>query len=161
MSLQISRRKFLLVGLVGASLSSSGCGTILYPERRGQPAGPLDWKVVALDAVGLLLFFIPGVIAFAVDFSNGTIYLPSNRISQSVGKRRSLRAVAVSREHLSRERIETVVTAEIGRPIRLTEGMYHTAELDSLDDFDVAADRMVASYEPTHVGQEILRAQSP
>ena len=29
-----------------------------------------------LDAVGLLFFFVPGVIAFAVDFSNGTIYLP-------------------------------------------------------------------------------------
>ena len=30
-----------------------------------------------LDALGLFVWFIPGVIAFAVDFSNGTIYLPS------------------------------------------------------------------------------------
>lgn len=52
------------------------CGTILYPERKGQTSGRLDVGVVLLNSVGLLLYFIPGVIAFAVDFSNGTIYLP-------------------------------------------------------------------------------------
>lgn len=55
----------------------SACGTILYPERKGQVGGRIDVGVALLDAVGLLLFFIPGVIAFAVDFTNGTIYLPS------------------------------------------------------------------------------------
>ncbi len=55
----------------------SACGTILYPERKGQVGGRIDIGVALLDAVGLFLFFIPGVIAFAVDFSNGTIYLPS------------------------------------------------------------------------------------
>ena len=53
-----------------------GCGTILYPERRGLKAGHLDAGIVILDTIGLLFFLIPGVIAFAVDFSNGTIYLP-------------------------------------------------------------------------------------
>jgi len=56
---------------------SISCGTLLYPERIGQTRGPLDPAVVALDAVGLLLFVVPGAIAFAVDFYNGTIYLPS------------------------------------------------------------------------------------
>jgi hypothetical protein len=36
----------------------------------------LDWSVVALDALGLILFFVPGVIAFVVDFATGAIYLP-------------------------------------------------------------------------------------
>ncbi len=57
--------------------NATGCGTILYPERKGQIDGQLDTGVVALNAIGLLFFLIPGVIAFAVDFSNGTIYLPN------------------------------------------------------------------------------------
>lgn len=79
----MSRRQFTRWAMIQALLGgASGCGTILYPERRGQPAGPLDWKIVALDAVGLLLFFVPGVIAFAVDFTTGTIYLPSESYGQ-------------------------------------------------------------------------------
>ena len=36
----------------------------------------IDWKVAALDGLGLILFFVPGVVAFAVDFYTGAIYLP-------------------------------------------------------------------------------------
>lgn len=55
----------------------SACGTIFYPERRGQDAkGDLDIGVVLLNGVGLLFFLIPGIIAYAVDFSTGAIYLP-------------------------------------------------------------------------------------
>ena len=64
---------FISTGLI---LNLTACGTILHPERKGQTSGRLDAGVVLLDAVGLLFFFVPGVIAFAVDFSNGTIYLP-------------------------------------------------------------------------------------
>ncbi len=77
--LVIKRLKSLSVRLVIAALlvNTASCGTILYPERKGQIDGELDAGVVVLDAIGLLFFLIPGVIAFAVDFSNGTIYLPS------------------------------------------------------------------------------------
>jgi hypothetical protein len=61
--------------------SIAGCGTIIHPERKGQINGRLDPSIVLLDAIGLLFFFVPGVIAFAVDFSNGTIYLPGGRTS--------------------------------------------------------------------------------
>jgi hypothetical protein len=71
----VERREFL-VGVAG--LASGGCGSILHPERCGQPHGPhLDWKIVALDGLGLLLFFVPGVVAFVVDFCTGAIYLPA------------------------------------------------------------------------------------
>jgi hypothetical protein len=63
----------LLAAVLGVLL---GCGTILYPERRGQRAGQLDAGIVVLDALGLLVFFVPGVVAFAVDFATGAIYLP-------------------------------------------------------------------------------------
>lgn len=54
----------------------TACGTLMYPDRRGQKGGQIDAGVAILDAVGLLFFIIPGVIAFAVDFSQGTIYFP-------------------------------------------------------------------------------------
>jgi len=54
----------------------TGCGTLMYPERRGQTKGQVDPGVAVLDALGLLLFIIPGIVAFAVDFSTGAIYLP-------------------------------------------------------------------------------------
>ena len=68
----------ILNALIAVTLVTNiyACGTILYPERKGQLDGRLDVGVVVLNSLGLLLYFIPGVIAFAVDFSNGTIYLP-------------------------------------------------------------------------------------
>jgi hypothetical protein len=66
----------LVFGLI---FQLAGCGTILHPERKGQVSGQIDPKIAIFDAIGLLFFLIPGVIAFAVDFSNGTIYLPGGR----------------------------------------------------------------------------------
>ncbi|MCW7753202.1 hypothetical protein OOT00_04285 [Desulfobotulus sp. H1] len=60
-----------------------GCGTLLYPERRHQalqvdPAGrQIDPAVAVMDAACLIFFIIPGLVAFAVDFATGAIYLPS------------------------------------------------------------------------------------
>ncbi len=65
--------------ILSLSLVLSGCGTIMHPERKGQVSGRIDPGVAVLDGIGLLFFFVPGVIAFAVDFSNGTIYLPGGR----------------------------------------------------------------------------------
>ncbi|BFM48797.1 hypothetical protein [Marinomonas sp. THO17] len=64
-----------IVGLLLVS-QLTACGTLLYPDRRGLSHGPIDAGVVALNAIGLLLFFVPGVVAFGVDFVTGTIYLP-------------------------------------------------------------------------------------
>ena len=67
-------RKLILYFVLVSVLFLSGCGTIIYPERRGNTA-QVDVAVVLLDAVGLLFFIIPGVIAYAVDLSTGCIYL--------------------------------------------------------------------------------------
>ena len=66
---------------IGLLTNLASCGTILHPERKGQVDGQLDTSIVVLDAIGLLFFLVPGVIAFAVDFSNGTIYLPNGSSS--------------------------------------------------------------------------------
>lgn len=54
----------------------SACGMILYPERRGQRGTRIDVGVAIMDGIGLFFFLLPGVIAFAVDFTQGTIYYP-------------------------------------------------------------------------------------
>jgi hypothetical protein len=73
----------LLIGALATSLlvQLTACGTILHPERKGQKSGQIDPAIAIFDGIGLLFFFLPGVIAFAVDFSNGTIYLPGGRQS--------------------------------------------------------------------------------
>lgn len=59
------------------TLQLAACGTLMYPERRNQKAhDEVDATVAVLDGLALLLFLVPGVVAFAVDFSNNSIYLP-------------------------------------------------------------------------------------
>jgi hypothetical protein len=141
----MSRRQFFRLGVIGGlGLGSAGCGTILYPERRGQPPGPLDWGIVALDALGLLLFFLPGVIAFAVDFNNGTIYLPAVYYGAAPrsSRDRQLVSVNVPRDQLTRDGIEQVVSQHAKRTVQLTPGGYRTKELESADQFWPAHDAL-------------------
>lgn len=78
----MQRRQFfphvLAWGFAGATACGvTGCGTLLHSERHGQPhSNQIDWEIAALDGLGLLLFFVPGVVAFVVDFHTGAIYLP-------------------------------------------------------------------------------------
>jgi len=63
-------------------LNLSACGTLFYPERVGQRhSNEVDIKVAVADGIGLLFFIVPGIIAFAVDYNNGSIYLPSRHSS--------------------------------------------------------------------------------
>lgn len=72
-------RRAGLVAVTAVSLVGvTACGTILYPERKGQVDGRIDPAVAVLDGIGLLFFLVPGVIAFAVDFATGAIYLPGS-----------------------------------------------------------------------------------
>ncbi len=138
----ISRTRFVSLSILGLlEMTTVGCGTILHPERKGQPSGRLDWGVVALDAVGLLFFFVPGVIAFAVDFNNGTIYLPSNGTTgppqastDRTGETR-LTSIATSPRRLTPQRVEQALAQHTGREIRLAPGTFRTKALDRLDQF--------------------------
>ena len=71
----------MISGILTLSLLTqlSACGTIFYPDRRGQISGQVDPVVVAADAIGILFFVIPGLIALAIDFGTGAIYLPGGR----------------------------------------------------------------------------------
>ena len=109
-----------------------GCGTILYPERKGQISGKIDPGVAVLDAVGLLFFIIPGVIAFAVDFSTGAIYLPSS--SSSSLDINDLRHVKFDPERSDMATIERIIKEETGYDVNLDGDNVQVSKLESIDD---------------------------
>lgn len=116
----VARGTCLLMVIV-VTIGVTSCGTILYPERRGQPAGKIDAGVAVLDGIGLLFFLIPGVIAFAVDFTTGTIYLPpdSSRSDIPTSNLQDARAVQPKLESINRHEIEALLETEIGQKIDL------------------------------------------
>lgn len=152
------RREFLSQSIVwplsiGATGLCCGCGTIIHNERVGMPhSRDLDWSVVALDALGLILFFVPGVIAFVVDFSTGAIYLPPDHCApypyssngpnsarpQSNTHRQQvvdLQRVNAPGGRLDQSTIERVVNDHTGQQILLTEPSTRVSQLATLDQF--------------------------
>lgn len=145
MPLTQDRRRFLLhMSLSVSTTTLVGCGSILYPERIGQPrTGPLDWKVAAINGIGLMLFVVPGVIAFAVDFYNGTIFLPTHSYGDFDANRDDeLLAIEVAKNDLSQESVERVVSEHAEQKIALGPGKYHFKPLPGLDQFWGLASRM-------------------
>jgi hypothetical protein len=74
----------VIAGVLAVALFTqlTACGTLFYPDRRGQIEGKIDPAVAAMDAIGILFFVIPGLIAFAIDFATGAIYLPGGQTAQ-------------------------------------------------------------------------------
>jgi hypothetical protein len=124
------------LGLLVSAAGTTGCGTVLHPERRGQSAGKLDWGIVALDAVGLFFFFVPGVIAFAVDFATGAIYLPADQCAQA-GQPVENRLVRfdLPRHELNDDSISACVSSATKQPIDLAAETHQRHRLSRLADF--------------------------
>ncbi|MCO7217789.1 MULTISPECIES: hypothetical protein [unclassified Halomonas] len=135
----------LLTGLVLATTLTSlvGCGTVFHPERKGQISGRIDPVVAVANGVGLLFFIVPGVIAYAVDFSNGTIYLPGTGSasvdSLPMGEGRDLAS------------LERLVSERVGTEVKLSDELVRVEQVESLDEA-LAMVRM-ASDEATHAGR--------
>lgn len=130
----LSRRKFQVLAACWLASLSSGCGTLLHPEREGQPrTGALDWTVVGMDAIGLIFFFVPGVIAFAIDIYNGTIFYPPEY--GSLGAAHHLKTVKLCRPYPSLDDVAEALSGKIGRTVRLRQGNYRTVPLAKIEDF--------------------------
>ena len=61
--------------MLTVAAGSSGCGYLLYPERRGAQSGRIDSGTMVMDLLWLLPGIVPGVVALIVDFSSGAIYV--------------------------------------------------------------------------------------
>jgi len=116
----------------------SACGYFLYPERRGQkPVGQIDPAVAVLDALGLLLFIVPGVIAFAVDISNGTLYFPSGHRHSSVPtETEHITVIRVNPAKLNEKTIQEIVKKHTGFSIRFDLRDVEIYELDRTENIE-------------------------
>lgn len=155
----MDRRKFLVrtVVLSTPPLLTLGCGTFLHPDRVGAVhSNDLDWKIVALDGLGLLLFFVPGVVAFAVDFCTGAIYLPCGpsgnfqpdvyprvdatqvrKPSLEVTGQPELKQLKLKPDAMSLQQVQHTVSQELGEKVVLDAPGTRYSELDNLDQFAV------------------------
>ena len=128
-----SRFRAISLLLAGTILWTSSCGTLIHPERVGQPrTGRLDASIVLLDGLGLLLFFIPGVIAFIVDFGSGAIYLPPSYGDATAPQ--DWRVVHVPPDELTPARIQQVVSQETGEAVDLDNEGVRVEKLKTLDE---------------------------
>ena len=104
----------ILAAIMLLVVQLSACGTMLYPERKNQPPdGRIDVGVALLDGFWLLVGIIPGVIAFAIDFSTGAIYLPppkQNRLDDS----RKLRTIRFDPDTMTQEELAALIGRETG-----------------------------------------------
>lgn len=62
--------------LVSILLTTSACGYLIYPERQGKRNDRVDPAILLLDIGAFFIGVLPGVVAFAVDITTGTIFLP-------------------------------------------------------------------------------------
>lgn len=121
------------------SFQLAACGTILYPERKGQRDGRLDIGVILLDGIGLLFFIIPGVIAYAVDFTNGTIYLPATETKAKPAglNRHDLKTVRFDPKKYTPELLENMIRKETGYDLDWQDQRLRAVELKSKDEIPV------------------------
>jgi hypothetical protein len=97
----------------------TACGSIFYPERRGQIDGKIDPAIAVLDAVGLLFYVIPGLIAFGVDFATGAIYFPHGQSAQIDPQK--LKPAVNADGSVDNSKLQAILQSELGRSLPLDD----------------------------------------
>src|SRR3546814_10149399 len=95
------------------------CALPIYPDRRGQIDGKIDPAIAALDAVGLLFYIIPGLIAFAVDFATGAIYFEPGRSVQIEPEK--LKPAINADGSVNNQKLQAILESELGRSFPLDD----------------------------------------
>lgn len=111
----------LIGGAVVAALVTqlTACGTLFWPDRRGQIEGRIDPVVAALDAIGILFYVIPGLIAFGVDFATGAIYLNDGATAQ-VAPHKLQEAIGADGK-VDNHKLQAILQTELGRKLPLDD----------------------------------------
>jgi len=106
--------------MVAALLTQlTACGSIFYPDRRGQIDGMIDPAIAVLDAVGLLFYVIPGLIAFGVDFATGAIYFPHGQSAQIDPQK--LQPAINADGSVDNSKLQAILETELGRTLPLND----------------------------------------
>lgn len=132
-------RSRIIGGVLAVSLFTqlTACGTLFYPDRRGQIDGRIDPAIAALNAVGLLLYVIPGLIAFGIDFATGAIYLPDDRYSVAPEK---LKDAIGADGKVDAARLKAIIEQETGRSLPLDDPrlIRHSGSVEQLAAFGLS-----------------------
>lgn len=128
-------------GVLAATLLTqlAACGTLFFPDRRGQIEGKVDPLVVGLDAIGILFYVIPGLIAFGVDFATGAIYLPNDQYSVAPEK---LRDAIGDDGRVDPLKLKAILYRELGRDLPLDDPrlIQHSGNIEQLAAYGLRAE---------------------
>ncbi|MNV83437.1 hypothetical protein D3C71_1772450 [compost metagenome] len=75
--------------------------------------------VAALNAVGILFYVIPGLIAFGIDFATGAIYLPNGHSAQVDPQ--ELRKVVDAEGKIDHARLKVLIEQQTGHSLPLDD----------------------------------------
>jgi hypothetical protein len=137
-------QRILMLVVMFLALKIAACGTLLYPERHGQASGRIDPAIAILDGVGIILFVIPGLVAFAVDFATGAIYLPSSKNKRGSSEKNQMLVVRVNPDELTNQRIEAILNRYTGHTVRLDQEKLRAYQLH--DPESIPVDRIYGAY---------------
>lgn len=124
-------RKILFCLLAAVLLGAPGCGTLFYSHRIGRRMSKtVDNTVFYTDCALCLLGVIPGVVAFILDYDNGTIYyteaelIPDNFNEGSLtpGKMKKIDGGSMTEAEIARR-----LARATGRKIDLSQARFITA----------------------------------
>ena len=142
-------------------LQLASCGFVLYPERRGQTHGRIDPAIAVLDGVGLLLFLVPGIVAFAVDFATGTIYLPgSKRASTTPSDKDDMLVIHVNPDELSNQKIEEIISDHTGYPVKFDQENLQAFELESTKNIEAEILRLAQFWKHVPIRDMVAHQKS-
>ena len=133
----LSWRRWLASCTAALLLAHTACGTLFYPERHGRRSGRVDPAVLLLDGALLFFFVIPGLVAFAIDFYTGGIYMTD-------GRGRALR-IDVDPAELDEARIEAILKEHTGRAIQLDDPALARFRVPQGTDAEVVLQRIAAA----------------
>ena len=131
--------------VLAITLQLTSCGTLLYPERRGQTVDGIDEAirridpaVAILDGIGLFFFVVPGLLAFAVDFYTGAIYLSSisTELSPSPTNIADIKVIHSNSHELNLNEIEKIVKIHTGHNVSLYRSDMVAYELEKHEDIN-------------------------
>ena len=133
--------------IVALTLQVIGCGTLLYPERRGQTSGNIDPGIAIMDGIGLVFFIVPGLVAFAIDFTTGAIYLPAKRNKSASEGSEGIRVVNTNPHDLSQQKVEEILAEQMGHSVYLNREDLIVSELARPEEFMERYNKLVESGE--------------
>lgn len=129
-------RSRVIGGVLAVSLFTqlAACGTLFYPDRRGQIDGRIDPAIAVANAVGLLFYVIPGLIAFGIDFATGAIYLPDDEYSMAPEK---LQEAIGADGVIDQAKLKAIIEQETGRSLPLNDPrlIQHSGNIEQLAAF--------------------------